>query len=159
MYRRYSQANGPGTSLTQIKRNRIKDLLILVLIAMLVAGAIITIPAMQQKSDSRSLYIQRVQSECDDAIRQTSLLSRNAGADSASMLAKIRSNLYAIRAISSLYEGQGNGVLVQEEKILTLQNMVDRYLSYLTTGMDTGDYQTSLQNALEELRETLGNLH
>ena len=41
---------------------------------------------------------------------------------------------------------------------MTLQNTVDRYLEYLTTGMDTGEYQTSLQSALEELQEILSTL-
>ena len=41
---------------------------------------------------------------------------------------------------------------------MTLQNNVDRYLTYLTTGMDTGEYQTGLQTSLEELQETLNAL-
>ncbi len=47
---------------------------------------------------------------------------------------------------------------MSEDRILTLQNTVDRYLTYLTTGMDTGEYQTTLQTALEELQEELSTL-
>ena len=50
------------------------------------------------------------------------------------------------------------GPLVSEDRILDIQNTVDRYLTYLTTGMDTGEYQTTLQNAMEELQEELSRL-
>ena len=85
-------------------------------------------------------------------------LSRNAGADSASILARIRSNLYAIRTVSDLNTARSGEILVQEDRILTLQNTVDRYLTYLTTGMDTGEYQTNLQIALEDLQAELNAL-
>ena len=158
MYRRYSQGNPGGVSISQMKRSRLKDLIILVLAALLIASLVIGIPALQRGNGTRSIYIQRIQTECDEAIRQTSTLSRNAGADSASILARIRSNLYAIRMVSGLNASQGGGELVSEDRILTLQNTVDRYLTYLTTGMDTGEYQTSLQSALEELQEILSTL-
>ena len=158
MYRRYSQTNAGGVSMTQMKGNRIRDLLILVLAGLLIAALALGVPAMMKQNDTRTLYIQRMQSECDDAIRLTSTLSRNAGADSASILARIRSNLYAIRMISSLNTAEGGGVLVDDERIMTLTNTVDRYLTYLTTGMDTGEYQTTLQTALEELRDELSTL-
>ena len=158
MYRRYSQANGSSVSLSQMKRSRLKDLVILVLAALLIAGAVFCVPIIQQRDAGRSIYIQRMQSECDEALRQTAALSRNAGADSAAILAKIRSNLYAIRTVNALSIAQRNGVLVDEDRILTLQNTVDQYLSYLTTGMDTGEYQTSLHVALEELQEILSVL-
>ncbi len=158
MYRRYSQGNAGGVSLSQMKRSRIKDLIILALIVLLVAGTAFAIPVLQQRDAAHTIYIQRMQSECDDALHQSSSLSRNAGADSAAILARIRSNLYAIRTVNVLNTAQGKGVLVDEDRLLTLQNTVDRYLEYLTTGMDTGEYQTSLQVALEELQEILSTL-
>ena len=158
MYRRYSQANGNNVSLSQMKRSRLKDLVILLLCAALIAGAVFCIPVLQRQNALHTIYIQRIQSECDEALRQTATLSRNAGADSAATLARIRSNLYAIRAVIALNTAQGGGVLVDEDRILTLQNTVDRYMTYLTTGMDTGEYQTSLQVALEELQVILNEL-
>ena len=101
MYRRYSQGNDNPVSLNQMKRSRIKDLIIVVLVILLAASLVIGIPAVQSRNGIRAAYIQRIQAECDEAIRHTSLLSRNAGADSASQLARIRSNLYAILMISS----------------------------------------------------------
>ena len=158
MYRRYSQTNGNGASMRQMKRSRLKDLLILLLFALLVASLVIGIPALQQKNAARTNFVQRIQSECDEAVRLTSTLSRNAGADSSSILARVRSNLYAIRTVSSLNALQYGEFLVSEDRIMTLQNMVDQYLTYLTMGMDTGEYQTSLQIALEELQQDLDQL-
>ncbi|MBR6965477.1 MAG: hypothetical protein IKH81_00115 [Clostridia bacterium] len=159
MYRRYSQTNGTTATLSQMKRSRLKDLLILVLLGLLIAALVIGIQALQKDRNARSVYIRRIQTECDEAVRQVATLSRNAGADSASILSRIRSNLYAIQVISGLQVSQGSGALVSEDRILTLQNTVDRYMTYLTTGMDTGEYQTTLQNALEELQEAVMTLN
>ena len=80
MYSRYSQANGNAASMGQMKRSRIKDLLILVLIGVLVAALVIGIPAVQKENGTRLSFIRRMQTECDEAVRQTASLSRNAGA-------------------------------------------------------------------------------
>ena len=159
MYRRYSQTNGTTATLSQMKRSRLKDLLILVLLGLLIAALVVGIQALQKDRNARSVYIRRIQTECDEAVRQVATLSRNAGADSASIPARIRSNPYAIQVISGLQVSQGSGALVSEDRILTLQNTVDRYMTYLTTGMDTGEYQTTLQNALEELQEAVMTLN
>ena len=158
MYRRYSRTNGNAASVSQLKRSRLKDLLILVLLGLLIAALVIGIQALQKDRNARSVYIRRIQTECDEAVRQVATLSRNAGADSASILSRIRSNLYAIQVISGLQVSQGSGALVSEDRILTLQNTVDRYMTYLTTGMDTGEYQTNLQNSLETLQVQISAL-
>ena len=158
MYRRYSQMNGNAASVSQLKRSRLKDLLILALTGLLIAALVIGVPLLQKNNTTRSVYIQRIQAECDEANRLTSTLSRNAGADSASILARIRSCLYSIRVISGLNMAQGYGELVSEDQVLTLQNMVDRYLNYLTTGMNTGEYQTTLQTGMEELQAEVSAL-
>ena len=158
MYTRYSQVNEGSQSLRQMNRNRVKNLIILLLTGCIVALLIIGIPAIRKNQDGRTYYIQRMQAECDEAVRQTTTLSRNAGADSAAILARIRSNLYAIRTINSLNSGLGGKRLLEDEQVQTLQNTVDRYLSVLTTGMNTGEYQTTLQNALADLQELISKL-
>jgi len=95
----------------------------------------------------------------DEALRQTTTLSRNAGADSAAILSRIRSNIYAIRMLNTVNSASGGRLLLEEERLTTLQNMVDRYLTYLTTGMDTGEYQTALQVALTEMQEIVRSLN
>ena len=158
MYRRYSQVSEGQAVLSQMKRSRIKTWIILFLVAVIAALCAIGIPALRSRGEGKSLYMQRMRSECEEAIRQTSVLSRNAGADSAAILARIRSNLYAIRTMNALSAGQGYGTLLPDESLLSIQESVDRYLSFLTTGMDTGEYQTALQNSLETLRTTMNEM-
>jgi len=158
MYRRYSQAGDGSMSFSQINRNRVKNIIILLLVIAIGILLYISIPLMRNRDDSRELYIQRMQSECEDAVRQTASLSRNAGADSAAILARVRSSIYAIRTMNSVYTSTGGHLLVEEERLVTLLNTVDRYMSFLTTGMDTGEYQTNLQNALGELQGLLSPL-
>lgn len=159
MYRRYSQSGEGSANLSQVNRNRIRNGIIVLLVIALTVTLIITLPVMQNQSETRSLYIQKIQAEVDEALRQTATLSRNAGADSAAILSRIRSNIYAVRMLNTVNFASGGKVLLEEERLTTLQNMVDRYLNYLTTGMDTGEYQTALQVSLSELQEIAGTLN
>ena len=159
MYRRYSQTGAGNMNLSQVNRNRIKNAILALLIIALAATLVITLPVMQNQGETRSLYIQKIQSEVDEALRQTTTLSRNAGADSAAILSRIRCNIYAIRTLNSVNSGSGGRMLLEEERLTTLLNTVDRYLTFLTTGMDTGEYQTALQVALTELQEIVGSLN
>lgn len=159
MYRRYSQTGDGAVSMTQVTRNRIKNGIILLLIIATAAALAFALPVLRKQNDTRRLYIQRIQSEAAEAVRQTSGLSRNAGADSAAILARVRCNVYAIRTINSTNSAAGERPLIDEERLTTLLNTIDRYLSFLTTGMDTGEYQTSLQTALNDLHGFVSNLN
>ncbi len=160
MYRRYSQVNESVMPVSQVRRNRLKNILILLLIAALAAVIAVSVPALRSRNSIRELYIRRMQAEIGDAVKQTTALSRNAGADSSAILARIRSNIYGIRMINELSIGLegASGRLLQEETLSTLQSSIDNYLAFLTTGMDTGEYQTNLQNDLNTLQETVNAL-
>ena len=158
MYRRYSQGGDGGMPLSQINRNRIKSILILLLLIALAALLVISVPLMKSRDGNRALFIQQIQKECQEAYNETASLSRTAGADSAAILSRIRSNIHAIRVINNLSAGEGNRLL-EDERMMTMQNMVDRYLQYLTTGMDTGEYSTSLLNSLSELQMIVSGLN
>ena len=157
MYRRYSQVGDGSMPLSQVNRNRVKNIIILLLLAALAALLVISLPLIRGRDSSRSLYIQQIQRECKDAYNDTATLSRTAGADSAAILSRVRSNIHTIRTLNSLSAAEGRGLLA-DERLMTLQNTVDRYLAFLTTGMDTGEYTTSLQTALGELQEIVNNL-
>ena len=92
MYRRYSQVNETGMPVSQARRNRIKNIIILILVAALATLTAVALPAMQSRSGARGLMIQRMQNEIATAVRLTTSLSRNAGASSAAILAQIRSS-------------------------------------------------------------------
>ncbi len=158
MYRRYTNRNEAGLPRSGKLHSRIRDAVILLLAAAVVVLCVLGIPAMQARRDQRVQMIQRIQAECDEALRQTSSLSRSAGADSTAILARIRSSVYAIRTTNSLCSSFGYGWLVEDTTLQSIQESVDRYLSYLTTGMDTGEYQTGLQNALANLQGVLAAL-
>ncbi len=160
MYRRYSQVNEPTMPVSQMRRNRIKNILIILLTAAVVALSAIALPAVQSRTGARALIIQRMQNEISTAARLTTSLSRSAGASSAAILAQIRSNLHAIASANELSIGMegASGRLIQEEQMTTLISSVDNYLAFLTTGMDTGEYQTNLQNSLNELQLKINSL-
>ena len=160
MYRRYSDVNRGSVSVSQVRRNRIKNIVIVLLAAALIAVLAVSIPVMQNQNGSRNLYIQRMQTEMGEALRQTTTLSRNAGADSAAILARIRSYLYGIRLMNELASAQSgmSGTLLDENTLSAIQSSIDNYLAKLTTGMDTGEYQTNLQNDMTELMTVIQNL-
>ena len=157
MYRRYSQMGDGSMPLSQVNRNRIRNILILLLLIALAVLLVISLPLMRSRENNRTNYIQQIQKECREAYTEANTLSRTAGADSPAILSRIRSNIHTIRAISNLSGAEGSRLL-EDERLLTLQNMVDKYLQYLTTGMDTGEYTTTLQNALIELQDIVNNL-
>ena len=154
MYRRYSQVNETAMPVSQMRRNRIKNILILVLAAAVIALTAVALPAVQSRSSARGLFISRMQNEIATAVRLTTSLSRNAGASSAATLAQVRSNIYAIITANEMSIGMegASGRLLPEDQLTSLQSSIDNYLAFLTTGMDTGEYQTSLQNALDALQ-------
>ena len=160
MYRRYSDVNRGSVSVSQVRRNRIKNIVIVLLTAALIAVLAVSIPVMQNQNGSRNLYIQRMQTEMGEAIRQTTTLSRNAGADSAAILARIRSYIYGIRLMNELAAAQSgmSENLLDENMLSAIQSSIDNYLAKLTTGMDTGEYQTNLQNDTTELMTMIQNL-
>ena len=157
MYRRYSQTGDGSMPLSQVNKNRVKNVIIILLLIAMAVLLFFSLPLFSSRQETRSTYIQRIQSECDEAVRQSASLSRNAGADSAAMLARIRCCISSIRTVNSL-SGSLGGTLMEDERLLTIQNTVDRFLSFLTTGMDTGEYATTLQNALTELQATAATL-
>jgi len=161
MYRRYSQVNETGMPVSQMRRNRIKNIVILILLAAVVAMTVIALPALQSRQSARGLIIQRMQNEIATAVRLTTSLSRNAGASSAATLAQIRSNIYAIITANDLSVGMegATGRLIPEEDLSTMQASIDNYLQFLTTGMDTGEYQTNLQNSLAALQVQINLLN
>ena len=160
MYQRYSHVSEPSMPVSQARRNRIKNILILLLIAAVIVLAVIAVPAVQSRSAARGLIISRMQNEIAVAVRLTTSLSRNAGASSAAILAQIRSNVYAIGTLNELSIGMEgvSGRLLSEEELSALQSSIDNYLAFLTTGMDTGEYQTNLQNTLDSLQMRISAL-
>ena len=160
MYRRYSQASENPAPVSNIRRNRIKNIIILALAAGLAVTVYVCLPAVQKQNGARELYIQRMQNEVTEAVRLGTSLSRNGGADSSSILARIRCSISSVKTVNEISMGINgvSGRLIKEETLSSLISYIDNYLNFLTTGMDTGEYQTNLQNNLLSLQGTINSL-
>lgn len=158
MYRRYSQVGDGAVPLSQVNRNRIKNIVILLLSVALIALLIISLPMIKDKGNVRTQYIQQLRRECQEAYNNTQTLSRTAGADSAAILASVRSNIHAMRVVNNLSGAGGNGYLVDDGRLSSLIGTVEEYLGILTTGMETGQYVTSLSTSLADLQAAISNL-
>ncbi len=158
MYRRYSQVGDGAMPLSQVNRNRIKNIIILLLIVALTVLLIISLPLIRNKGNVRTQYIQQLRRECQEAYNNTQTLSRTAGADSAEILASVRSNIHAMRVVNNLSGAGGNGYLVDDGRLSSLIGTVEEYLGILTTGMETGQYVTSLSTSLADLQASISNL-
>ena len=117
MYRRYSQTGDGGMSLSQVNRNRIKNVIIFLLLAALIAMLVISLPMIKSQGNNRSVYIQMVKKVFKEAENDSQTLSRTAGADSASILSRIRSDLYTMRSANSLSSATGNGQLLPDQPL------------------------------------------
>lgn len=161
MYRRYSQVGDGSMPLSQVNRNRVKNIVILVLIIALGVLLAFSLPLMMNRGESHSLYIQKIQEECDEAARQANVLSRTGGAASSADLSKIRCNIHAIRTINSLSQASGKQ-LIDDNILMTILNLVDRYQDGMNQGgqkiINPGEYTTNLQNAIIELQDIVSHL-
>ena len=119
---------------------------------------IISVPMMLGKNNAHMLYIQQMQKECKEAYTDTTNLSRTAGADSASILSRVRSNIHAMRVINNLNSAENGQPFVEDGKLQILLNDVDRFLNVLSTGMATGEYVTALQTGLAEMQDIVISL-
>ena len=156
MYQHYmSRKGGSMQSGGNTLLNRVRNALILVLLAAVILLAVFGGRAISFEAETRSTFIQRMQTECNDAVSLTTALSRTAGASSSATLGKIRSHVYAMDAINQLNVGLGGNYLISNDIFTSLYAIIDDYSNRLITGMVTGDSQTALANALTTLQQTI----
>lgn len=156
MYQHYmSRKGGSMQSGSNTLLNRVRNALILVLLAAVILLAVFGGRAISFEAETRSTFIQRMQTECNDAVSLTTALSRTAGASSSATLGKIRSHVYAMDAINQLNVGLGGNYLISNDIFTSLYAIIDDYSNRLITGMVTGDSQTALANALTTLQQTI----
>lgn len=161
MYHRYTSRSGGINPGNNRLRERIRTGVILVLLIAVVLLAIFGGRAMTFRSETHTIFVRRMQTECASALSLTSSLSRTAGANSAATLGSIRSRVYAMDVINQFnvsLEGAGQ-YLVDNDLFTELYSMLDSYSSQLLTGMSTGDMQTSLTTALNNLLELVNALN
>ena len=156
MYHRYtSRAEGMQNVGTPRLRERIRNILLVVLAVACILLAIFGGRAMSSQAELRDTFIHRVQIECNDALNLTGSLSRTAGANSAATIGRIRSHVYAMEIISEL---NPDGDLISTEVFTMLYSVLDDYSNKLITGMQTGDLQTELTTSLTALANLVNQL-
>ena len=138
--------------------SRVRNALILVLLAAVILLAIFGGRAISFEAETRSTFIHRMQTECNDAVSLATALSRTAGASSSATLGKIRSHVYAMDTINQLNVGLGGDYLISNDTFTSLYAIIDDYFNRLITGVVTGDSQTALANALTSLQQTVAYL-
>lgn len=156
MYR-YSPNRMRGATGAPKLKERVKSVVLLLLLIALVLLAVFGVPAMRFRAEAKELFIARIQLECGNALSLTNSLSRTAGANSSVTLGRIRSCVYAMETINSLNVGLNgaSGWIIQEDWFTSLYSMIDSYSSQLLTGMSTSEQQTALYSALQTLSEQL----
>ena len=135
-----------------LMRERVRNILIAVLIAGIAALGIIGGRAMAYQTEARSLFVATMQTECNEALSLSNSLSRTAGASSSATLGRIRANLHAMETANRYHLMLDGRAYLSDETFSALYTLLDNYSSRLLTGMNTGDLQGDLQAALEELR-------
>lgn len=159
MYQHYMSRKGSSMqSGGNTMFNRLRNALILVLLAAVILLGIFGGRAISFETETRSTFVHRMQTECNDAVSLVTALSRTAGASSSATLGKIRSHVYAMDTINQLNVGLGGDYLISNDTFTSLYAIIDDYFNRLITGVVTGDSQTALANALTSLQQTIAYL-
>ena len=159
MYQHYMSRKGNSVqSGGNTMFNRVRNALILLLLVAVVLLAIFGGRAISFETETRSTFVRRMQTECNNAVSLVTALSRTAGASSSATLSKIRSHVYAMDTINQLNVGLGGDYIVSNDTFTSLYAIIDDYFNRLITGVVTGDSQTSLANALTTLQQTVAYL-
>lgn len=142
-----------------LMRERVRNVLILVLVLAVAAMAVLGGQAFAYRSETRALFVATMQTECNEALSLTNSLSRTAGANSSTTLGRIRANVHTMDNLNELHARlEGGRYYVPTEKISNLYTILDNYSNRLITGLNTGDLQGQLQAALEELQGLISKL-
>ena len=135
-----------------VMKDRVRTVLILVLLAGLVAMGIVGAQAMRYRTEARSLLVGTMQTESNEAVSLANSLSRTAGGNSAATLGRIRASVHAMETANRMKGNLDRHAFLPEETFQAIYKILDEYNSRLLTGMNSGDLQGELQAALEALQ-------
>ena len=133
-------------------RDRVRTVLILVLLVALVAMGIYGGQAVRYRAEARSLLVSTMQTESNEAVSLANSLSRTAGGNSAATLGRIRASVRAMETANRMKGNLDGKFFLPEETFLDIYTILENYSNRLLTGMNTGDLQGELQAALEALQ-------
>ncbi len=160
MYRRYTNVSREGASPNHIKQVRIRDVIILLLLAGLVFMIIRSIPAFSYQGDEKDVYQRKIIAEFNEANQtvREDLGSYKSGSDEKS-LAQIRSNLCAIKTLNDIFLLQQKKVLISGDLVENCIRLIDKYLDDVAKGgLNTTVNLTDLRSGMQQLEDELGQL-
>lgn len=160
MYRNMPKPIG-GRSQDYRMRNRLKNILIILLIAACVYLFFSGQNDSGYHSKAWQTYRDRALAECRSAITLCNNLSRTGGSGTAETLGGIRSRIYAINTINGISAELGGSRerLVDISWFTQINGLLDTYYYQLQTGaLNTSNLQNDLYAALNELLQQLDAL-
>ncbi|MBR4080250.1 MAG: hypothetical protein IKK21_00520 [Clostridia bacterium] len=126
------------------------------LVVVVLALGIIGIPAITFRMQSEETFVNRMLTECNDALSLANGLSRSGGAESAATLGRIRAYIHAVDAINEVRNTiTGGGYFVQPQVFTELYGVIDSYSNNLKLGSATMQDLTALVTGLENLRSMI----
>lgn len=153
---------GPGGAVNPAAHaaaERVRNILLIVLLVALVAVGIVGGKAISFRSKCEPTYVSRMQMECEEALSSMNSLSRNGGYRAMAILGKIRSNIRAMEAINEVSSTvSGDGYLVEPKVFTNLYEIIDIYSSNTEQVGGDRESETNLRTALTELQGDLEKL-
>lgn len=127
-----------------------------VLLVIVIALSSVGIPAITFKAQSEKTFINRMLTECNDALNLANGLSRSGGAESAATLGRIRAYIHAIDTINEVRNTvTGGGYFIPPYVFTELYSIIDSYSNNLKLGSATMYDLTALVTGLENLRSMI----
>lgn len=158
---KYSQdRGGSGRMPVRLVGGKVMTSLLAAMLVVLVLLGIFGGRAIIYRSRSEQTFVNRMLTECDDAISATGALSRSGGSESAAILGKIRASIHAVDAINEVANTVkgGGGYYVSPVMFTELYGIIDAYSNNLKLGNVTIENLNNLVNSLEVLRGQLAEL-
>lgn len=153
---RYAHSrSGAARGVEHSRVERVRNILIILMAVALLGVGIAGGQAIAFRGKADDLILQRMATECGDAVSQVNTLSRYGGSDSAALIGKIRANVHAVDAYNSLYTSLYGGRVVDQSVFTQLYSVIDSYMSKLKNGSATMEEQTNLLNNLTTLQTIL----
>lgn len=132
--------------------------LIAVLAVCLTASLVFGVPAMTYRGFSEGTFVNRMLTECDDALTLANNLSRTGAVDSYATLGRIRADVHAVNTINEIHNTIAGSYYIEPYVFNNLFSIIDSYNNNLKLGNVTMQNQTDLVNGLSSLRDMLAEL-
>lgn len=144
--------SGGGRTAEHSRMERIKNIVIILLIVAVVGVGIAGGQAMNFRGKAQDLMIARASTECSEAVGHVNSMSRSGGSDTAGVLGKIRANVNAIDVLSGICQSLYGQELAPRATFDQLYGIIDSYSGKLRNGTSTIEELTNLADGLANLQ-------